>query len=65
MDESRSLIFVATGGLYSAPENYTACETAQSNPSKRLGLVTDLCLLPNVYQDTVLTVDINTGDVKW
>ena len=59
IDESRSLVFIATGGLYSAPENYSACETAQSNTSQPVDLVTDL------WHDTVLTVGINTGDVKW
>lgn len=65
IDESRSQVFIATGNLYTAPDNYSACEAAQANITQPVGNVTDLCLPPNVWQESVLAVNINTGNVNW
>lgn len=65
IDQSRSQLFIATGNLYTAPDNYTACETAQANITQSVGNATDLCLPSNVYQESVLALDINTGNINW
>jgi hypothetical protein len=54
IDPVRKQIFIGTGNLLIAPDGYTQC----------LGQSPD-CLPDNIWQDSVLALDINTGKLNW
>jgi len=66
IDVRRQQVFIATGNVYSLPTEYEACYKQTSNISViQEGLVSDPCVPSNVYQETVLALDIATGFVNW
>ncbi|KAK4208066.1 quinon protein alcohol dehydrogenase-like superfamily [Rhypophila decipiens] len=49
-------VFFATGNIYSFPPQYAHCASPSANIS---------CLPSNIYQNSILSVDISTGKVRW
>lgn len=57
IDRSRNQLFIATGNVYTAPKEFSDCaESTNKNSS---------CLPPNVYQETVMALDVNSGHINW
>lgn len=66
IDVERGRLFIATGNSYSVPQIITDCQTATQNISAVVeGLVPDPCLPRDVWQESVLAVDIELGIVNW
>ena len=62
IDTKRSQAFIATGNVYSLPDEYALCQ----NQTASLAVVArDPCLPPNVLQDSVIAFDITTGLINW
>ncbi|KAF6803950.1 pyrrolo-quinoline quinone [Colletotrichum sojae] len=62
VDTARDVVYIATGNTHSIPDETGACQLAQNET----GIVfPDPCLPPNVYQESVLALDLATGDIKW
>jgi len=63
IDRARNLVYIATGNLYSAPERVEKCqerENNQTNPTHP-----DECVEPDNHSDSILALDLNTGNIKW
>ncbi|KAE9371610.1 Quino protein alcohol dehydrogenase-like protein [Stipitochalara longipes BDJ] len=66
IDTSRRQVFVATGNVYSLPEVIIQCQHDTENITAVLqGLVPDSCLPANIWQQSVLAIDIDLGIVNW
>ncbi|KAK5019654.1 hypothetical protein LTR16_000371 [Cryomyces antarcticus] len=66
IDVARSQIFIGTGNLYTTPPDFQACQDETANISViAKGLVPSTCIPPDVYQDAILAIDIDTGLVNW
>jgi polyvinyl alcohol dehydrogenase (cytochrome) len=69
VDTSRGSIYISTGNNYSVPASVQSCidtarQTTYSTPGD-LAAAEEACLAPNDYIDAVVSLDINTGAVKW
>ena len=61
VDERRQSLFLTSGNNYSVPGTVTACLTAAgTDATAKLA-----CLDPADYLDAVLSLDMNTGAIKW
>lgn len=58
VDPIRRQVYVATGNNYKVPPEYTQCQLDRST-------TTEECGLPANYADSVLALDLDTGDIKW
>lgn len=57
IDEARRQVYYATGNVYTVPDAYLACTSADT---------TVKCDLPDrVWQESVLALDLYTGKVNW
>ena len=56
IDTARNTLYVGTANNYTAPAAIATCQNA--NP-------TENCAAPDDYFDSVLALDLNTGQVKW
>lgn len=56
IDSHRRSLYVATGNNYSAPSSVVTCQNA--NPASD-------CAEPDDYFDSVLSLDLKTGQIKW
>jgi outer membrane protein assembly factor BamB len=66
IDPIRSQVFIATGNIYSLPEAFEECQNQTANIEViKQGLTTDPCLPPNVLQEAVVALDLETGRVNW
>lgn len=66
IDEARSQVFIATGNVYTLPDAFEACQNQSQNIQVVAeGLTVDPCLPPNVYQESVLAIDIELGIINW
>ncbi|KAF6838251.1 pyrrolo-quinoline quinone [Colletotrichum plurivorum] len=62
VDMARDVVYIATGNTHSIPDETGACQLVQNET----GIVfPDPCLPPEVYQESVLALDLATGDIKW
>ncbi|KAK4978314.1 hypothetical protein LTR66_004505 [Elasticomyces elasticus] len=66
IDPGRSQVFIATGNIYSLPQEFETCQ----NQSLEIavvaqGLTLDPCLPPNVLQESVIAIDIHSGLINW
>jgi hypothetical protein len=65
IDALREQVFVATGNVYSIPEDFEACQNQRVNIIfVKEGPVPDPCLPRNVWQEAVLALDLTTGRVN-
>jgi outer membrane protein assembly factor BamB len=60
VDEARSQVFIATGNVYKAPKKYEACAKKINSGSSSA-----TCLPRRVYQEAVLALDVDTGNINW
>ena len=65
IDAGRGLVFVATGNAYSASSATVQCQLSVVPPEIPYTLNEDNCLPSDVWQDSVLAIDVDTGRVKW
>jgi polyvinyl alcohol dehydrogenase (cytochrome) len=69
VDASRGSIYISTGNNYSVPASVQSCiDTARltTYPTPGdLGEAEEACLAPDNYIDAVVSLDIQTGAVKW
>jgi hypothetical protein len=66
IDTNRGQVFIATGNTYSIPAVIIDCQTATQNVTAVVeGLVPDPCLPRDIWQESVLAIDIELGIVNW
>jgi outer membrane protein assembly factor BamB len=66
IDRGRGQVFVATGNTYSIPEVIIDCQNRTQNiTAVEDGLVPDPCLPRNIWQNSVLAIDIELGIINW
>lgn len=61
IDTVRNQVFIGTGNVYEAPPAIQACQNATDNGVANASS----CLPPNVWQESVLAIDISSGNVNW
>jgi len=61
IDAMRNQVFIATGNVYSLPKSAEACR----NRTMSRGVSSNVCQPKNVYQESVLALDMKTGNVNW
>jgi len=57
---TRSAIYVTSGNNYSVPPSVAACQAVASTPAQQ-----DACLSPDDHIDSVLSLNMDSGTVKW
>jgi outer membrane protein assembly factor BamB len=66
IDTSRGQVFFATGNTYSIPQVIINCQDATKNITAVVeGRVGDPCLPEDIWQESVLAIDIKLGLVNW
>jgi outer membrane protein assembly factor BamB len=66
IDISRNQVFIGTGQLFSVPPAISQCQSANKNLSANTQhLVREPCMPVDVYQTSVLALDIYTGEINW
>lgn len=65
IDVTRNLVYIATGNLYSAPQNITDCQERQNNQTQVAPTHSDECVEPDNHSDSFLALDLDTGNIKW
>ncbi|MBA0605850.1 hypothetical protein Godav_018382, partial [Gossypium davidsonii] len=65
VDVTRNLVYVATGNLYSAPQNVIDCQERQNNQTQVAPTHSDECVEPENHSDSFLALDLDTGNIKW
>jgi polyvinyl alcohol dehydrogenase (cytochrome) len=60
IDTKRQSLYVPTGNNYSVPDSVRACLLNAPDEASR-----SACLAPNNYFDSVLSLDLETGGIKW
>lgn len=66
IDAARGQVFIGTGNVYTLPDAYAACENAtQSLSAVAQGLVPDPCIPNDVYQESIMAFDMQTGMINW
>lgn len=62
IDTARSQVFFANGNLYSSPPEFDAC---LNRTETFTGLDPLQCLTGNVYQESILAINMGTGLINW
>ena len=57
VDQTRDQVYIATGNVYTAPKEFSDCAKSTNETSK--------CLPDNVWQESVIALDIDTGHINW
>lgn len=66
IDPIRNQVFIGTGQLFSLPDEFVECQDANKNLRVQTEhLANEPCLPRNVYQTSVLALDIDTGEINW
>ncbi|KAK0704002.1 quinon protein alcohol dehydrogenase-like superfamily, partial [Lasiosphaeria miniovina] len=65
IDAGRRLAFVGTGNAYAASNATVRCQLAAVPPDVPYVSNNDSCLPSDVWQDSVLAINVDTGRVKW
>lgn len=66
IDPIRQQVVIGTGQLFSLPPAFVECQDANKNLAVNLGhLANEPCLPRDVYQTSVLALDIATGHINW
>jgi polyvinyl alcohol dehydrogenase (cytochrome) len=60
VDTNRNSLYVPTGNNFSVPPEVRACLLSAPNEAAQ-----SACLAPNNYFDSVLSLDLETGAIKW
>lgn len=64
IDVSRGIVYVATGNLYTAPQEVTECQEKQNNQTTK-PTKPDQCTGSDVHFNSIIALDINSGKVIW
>jgi polyvinyl alcohol dehydrogenase (cytochrome) len=59
IDQHRGSVYISTGNNYDVPEAVKECEAARDPTTP------DTCDAPDNYVDAVMSLDLNTGSIKW
>ncbi|KAF6159973.1 hypothetical protein GIB67_033057 [Kingdonia uniflora] len=62
IDTRRNLVYVATGNLYTAPDEVLKCQDEQN---KQTAPHRDKCIDPNNHYNSILAFDLDTGNIRW
>ncbi|KAK3312671.1 quinon protein alcohol dehydrogenase-like superfamily [Apodospora peruviana] len=67
IDPIRRQVFIATGNTYALPDEFEACQNQTANITAiQKGLTAhDPCLPRNVFQESVLALDLESGRINW
>lgn len=65
IDAGRRQVFVGTGNSYSVSNATVECQRSVVPPEIPYTLNNDTCLPSDVWQDSVLAIDIDDGTVNW
>ncbi|KAI7779542.1 Quino protein alcohol dehydrogenase-like protein [Diaporthe eres] len=65
IDAGNRQVFVGTGNSYSASNITVQCQREVAPPIVPYTLSNDTCLPSDVWQDSVLAIDIDSGKVNW
>jgi polyvinyl alcohol dehydrogenase (cytochrome) len=57
VDAARKMVYVGTGNNYSEPKSYQNCMAGGGTPQT--------CLPPDDHVDSVIALDMKTGQIKW
>ncbi|GLT35384.1 hypothetical protein SLA2020_098420 [Shorea laevis] len=63
IDIHRNLVYIATGNLYSVPENISQCQERENNQTKPTH--PDECIEPDNHSESILALDLDTGKINW
>lgn len=63
IDIYRKHVYIATGNLYSAPENILECQERQNNETAPIEQ--DKCVEPENHSNSILALDLDNGNIKW
>jgi hypothetical protein len=61
IDIERRQVFFGTGILYAIPEAYQHCMNSTTQPPEP----NKPCLPPDILQESIVSVDIDTGAINW
>ena len=61
IDHKRNSVYITTGNNYSVPASVQDCVAAAGNDANAV----KACIAPDNYTDSVLSLDLNDGHVKW
>ena len=62
IDPIRRQVFIATGNTYRAPNSFSECQNQTANID---GLESNACLPSDVYQESILALDLESGRINW
>ncbi|KAH8888072.1 Quino protein alcohol dehydrogenase-like protein [Thozetella sp. PMI_491] len=65
VDTARRQLFVGTGNSYSSSDASVQCQRSVVPPEIPYTFNNDTCLPSDVWQDSVLAIDIDNGHVNW
>ncbi len=65
IDAGRRQVFVGTGNSYSVSNATVQCQRSTTPPEIPYTLNNDTCLPADVWQDSILAIDIDSGHVNW
>jgi polyvinyl alcohol dehydrogenase (cytochrome) len=60
IDRRRGTLYATTGNNYSIPDSVASCVQQASTPQAQLA-----CLSPQDYVDSILSLDLATGRIRW
>lgn len=65
IDIARRQVFVGTGNSYSSSNASVECQRSAVPPEVPYTLNNDTCLPSDVWQDSIIAIDIDDGSVNW
>lgn len=63
IDERRNHVYIATGNLYSVPQNVEDCQVKQDNQT--VPTHPQECIGADIHYDSILALDLSSGQIKW
>ncbi|KAH8678239.1 quinon protein alcohol dehydrogenase-like superfamily [Xylariales sp. PMI_506] len=66
IDTSRGQVLIGTGNTYSVPTEFAECQNRTADLDVvTAGLAPGTCLPRNIYQESILALDLATGRINW
>lgn len=65
IDPTRRQVFVGTGNSYLSSNASVQCQKSENPPVTPYSLHDDTCLPKDVWQDSILAINIDSGHVNW
>eukprot|EP01018_Ginkgo_biloba_P032071 Gb_08222 [translate_table: standard] len=63
IDVKRGQVYVATGNLYTAPQDIVECQRIQNNKTRPD--FPNPCIKPENHEESILALDLDSGEIKW